>query len=65
MKGLICYYSGSVNTKLACQYLAGNITNAKFDFFNAVTDSDPQLNEYDVVGFATFTDFGGVPYLTG
>ena len=63
MKGLVCYYSGSGNTKLACQYMAGNLTSVDLDLLNTVTHGDPPLNEYDVVGFATFTDFLGVPYL--
>jgi len=63
IKGRICYYSGSGNTRLACQYIAGKVTNASLDLLNAVRYSDPQLDEYDIVGFATFTDFGGVPYL--
>ena len=65
MKALICCYSGSGSTRLACQYIAENIVNADFDLFNAVKDGDPPLGEYDVVGFAAFTDFLGVPYLMG
>lgn len=63
MKGLMCYYSGSGNTKLACQYIAGNLTSVAFDLFNTMTEGDPLLNEYDFVGFATFTNFLSVPYL--
>lgn len=63
MKGIICYYSGSGNTKLACQYIAKNIKNIEIDLFNVVKDNTPDLERYNVVGFATFTDFFGVPYL--
>ena len=63
MRGIICYYSGSGNTKLACQYIVKNITSIEFDFFNIVTDGIPDLEKYDIVGLATFTDFLGAPYL--
>ena len=33
MKGVICYYSGSGNTKLVCKYIANKITNAEFDLY--------------------------------
>ena len=63
MKGVICYYSGSGNTRLGCEYIATNITNARFELFNIVTDGTPEFSEYDVAGFATFTDYFGVPRL--
>ena len=62
MKGVICYYSGSGNTKLACKYLSNKITNAEFDFYNTLKGNTLDLEKYDLVGFATFTDFWGVPY---
>jgi ferredoxin/flavodoxin len=62
VKGIICYYSGSGNTKLACKYIAGKI-GIPFDFVNVVKEEEVDLQPYDVVGFATFTDFGGPPYL--
>jgi ferredoxin/flavodoxin len=63
MKVLICYYSGSGNTKLACNYLAKKITGAEFTMFNIVKDGIPDIGSYDVIGFATFTDFWGPPRL--
>lgn len=57
MKGVICYYSGSGNTKLACRYIARHIRNVEFDLFNMVKDGVPDLEKYDIVGFAAFTDF--------
>lgn len=63
MKGIICYYSGSGNTKLACQYIAKKIKSVEFDLCNIVKDDKPDLNEYDVVGFATWADFMGAPQL--
>lgn len=62
MRSIICYYSGSGNTKLACEYIAGKLNNVKVDLFNLVKDGVPNLNNYDIVGFAAFTDFWGPPY---
>jgi ferredoxin len=66
MKGIICYYSGTGNTRLACRYIAAKIENVQFDWFDIVKEKGqaPELSQYDVVGFATFTDFAGPPYLT-
>ena len=63
LKGIICYYSGSGNTRLACQYIANNIKNAEFKLFNIVKDGVPDFDAYDVAGFACFTDFIDPPYL--
>ncbi|MCP4543167.1 MAG: 4Fe-4S dicluster domain-containing protein [Chloroflexi bacterium] len=62
MKGVICYYSGSGNTKLACRYIAEK-SQTLFDLVDVVKEKDVDLAPYDVVGFATFTDFWGPPYL--
>ena len=61
MKGIICYYSGSGNTKLASEYIAEKLKNADFSTCNIVRNEIPDLSKYDIVGFATFTDFGDVP----
>lgn len=63
MKGIICYYSNSGNTKLACQYIKKNIKNINIDLFNIVKDGFPDLEKYDIIGFATFTDFFAPSYL--
>ena len=63
LQGIICYYSGSGNTRLACQYIAGNIKSAEFKLFNIVREGIPNLAPYDIVGFACFTDFIEPPYL--
>lgn len=62
MKGIICYYSGSGNTKLACKYIAGKI-GLLFDLLDVIKEREGDLTPYDVVGFATSTDFLGPPYL--
>ncbi len=61
MKGIICYYSGSGNTRLAVKYVKAKISNADFELCNVVSDDVPDLSKYDVAGFATFTDFGSAP----
>jgi ferredoxin len=62
-KGIICYYSGSGNTKLACRYIQSKIKSVQFDLFNIDRDCAPDLHACDVVGFATFTDFLDPPQL--
>lgn len=57
MKGIICYYSGTGNTALACQYIVNNVRNAEFEMSDIVTGGQPDLSVYDIVGFAAFTDF--------
>ncbi len=60
MKGIIFYYSGSGNTKLACQYISKNLANIELELFDMVKAKDiPDLKPYDIVGFAAFTDFLG------
>ncbi len=61
MKGIICYYSGSGNTRLAVKYIKSKISSVDFELCNTVRDEIPDLSNYDVVGFATFTDFGSAP----
>ena len=61
IKGIICYYSGSGNTKLACEYLSRKIENADFELRNIVREKAPDFSAYDIAGFATFTDFGAPP----
>jgi ferredoxin/flavodoxin len=59
MKGIICYYSGSGNTKLACQYLAKKITAIEFRLFDIINDKGLDLAAYDLAGFAAFADYLG------
>ena len=63
MKGIICYYSGSGNTKLACNYLKNKIKNADFELYNIVKKDIPDFNKYDIVVFAAFTVFWAPPKL--
>jgi len=63
MTGIICYYTGSGNTKLACEYIVGNMKNIDFKFHNIVKDGIPDLNNYSLVGFACFADHWGPSFL--
>jgi ferredoxin len=63
MKGIICYYSGSGNTKLACDYISRNISGTDFELYNIVGNDIPNWDNYDIVGLASFTDFWGTPQL--
>lgn len=63
MKGIICYYSSTGNTELACRYIANHSKGITFDLFNIAKDNSPSLESYDVIGFAAPTDFWGPPYL--
>ncbi len=59
MKCLVCYFSGSGNTKLACDYIAGKIDTVEFDFYSIRSDEKVDCEKYDVIGFAAFADFWG------
>jgi len=61
MKGIICYYSGSGNTRLVCNYIQSKIKNADFELYNIVKNDVPDFSKYEIVGFASFTDFGAPP----
>ena len=60
MRGVICYYSGSGNTKLACEYLAARV-GSDFDLVDVITRDTIDLAPYDVICLAASTDFGGMP----
>ena len=60
MRAAICYYSGSGNTKLACEYLARRL-DTECDLIDITRDDTAGLSMYDVVGLAASSDFGGMP----
>jgi ferredoxin len=62
MKGAILYYSSTGNTRLACGYIAAHL-RMPVDLVDVVRQRDVDLAPYDVVGLATWTDFGGPPRL--
>lgn len=57
MKGLICYFSTTGNTLLACRYLARKVKNIDFDLYDITQNGLPDLDSYQVIGFAAFADF--------
>ncbi len=59
MKCLLCYFSGSGNTKLACDYIAGKIKTVEFDFHNILENKPIDFGAYDIVGFAASADLWG------
>lgn len=63
MKGIILYYSNTGNTLLACKYLAHKLSQVNFDFCHIRKQKNPNLDQYDIVGFATFTDTWEPPNL--
>jgi ferredoxin/flavodoxin len=63
MKGLICYFSTTGNTLLACKYIAKHIKSLNFELYDITKDSMPDLKPYKVIGFATFVASLGPPAL--
>jgi ferredoxin/flavodoxin len=59
MRGLICCYSGSGNTKLACEYIAEKMKHVEFDFNNILENKTIDFSIYDIIGFAAFADYWG------
>ncbi|MBN2006997.1 MAG: EFR1 family ferrodoxin [Anaerolineae bacterium] len=62
VRGVLYYYSGSGNTRLACQYLAKKIQSVEFDLVDILAEKALDAGLYDVIGLAAFTDFLGPPY---
>ena len=54
MKGLIIYFSGTGTTRLAAEYISSKITNIDFDVYDMSSAKMPNLENYTIVGFATF-----------
>lgn len=61
MKGLICYFSTTGNTKLVCEAIAAKVKIAEWVFYDLTDQSVPILDDYDIIGLATYTDFWGPP----
>lgn len=61
MKILVCYYSGSGNTKLACEYIKSRLKPFEVELFDIVRERNIQPDQYDMIGFATFTDLLAAP----
>ena len=63
MKGLICYFSTTGNTKLVCQYLASRISSISLELFDIKEKQILDLSSYDIIGLATYADFLAPPLL--
>ena len=61
LKGLICYYSGSGHTKLACEAIAERASSIAFDLHDITQSPTPDVSAYHLVGFATWADFLNPP----
>jgi len=61
MRGLICYYSGSGNTKLACEAIATRTTAVDFELLDITQEGTLELTDVDLVGFAAWADFFNPP----
>ncbi len=66
MNGIIAYYSGSGNTRLACETVGRTVSTVNWTFHDIadhaaksagrVAGTVPDFSRYDIAGFATFTD---------
>ncbi|MCX7772271.1 MAG: EFR1 family ferrodoxin [Clostridia bacterium] len=61
MKGLICYFSTTGNTKLVAEAIAAKVNNVEWDLHDISLRKTPNLSEYGVFGLLTYTDFWGPP----
>ncbi len=59
----ICCYSGSGNTRLACEFIAAGMAGVDTEFCDIARGQTPDWEACDLVGFAAFTDFWGAPWL--
>ncbi|MDA8236151.1 MAG: EFR1 family ferrodoxin [Clostridia bacterium] len=59
--GLIFYFSGTGNTRHACQYIKKHMTNAVLDLYDITQGELPDLNPYDFFGFASPADWFDPP----
>jgi len=62
MKGVICYYSATGNTKLALDYIRHKL-DVEFELCNIARDPVPDFTKYGIAGFACPVDWLAEPYL--
>ena len=63
VKGIICYYSGSGNTKAACETIVRKLTNSDFQLYDIMNGGYPDFDQYGLIGFATFANLLQLPEL--
>lgn len=61
MKGLICYHSQSGNTALVCRFLTRKLISMDWDLFEIASSDPPDFQPYDLIGFAAWTYYLGLP----
>ena len=60
---LICYFSCTGNTETACEYIKHNLTGAVVDLVDIRNPGRPEFDQYDLIGFAAYTDWCDTPLL--
>ncbi|KAA3659490.1 MAG: hypothetical protein DWQ04_22150 [Chloroflexi bacterium] len=61
MKGILFYHSNSGNTQLVCNTLQHQLQAVKLTLHDVADKPLPDMNQFDIVGFATWTYFLGLP----
>lgn len=61
MNGILFYHSNSGNTRLTCNYLQHKLQRIGLILHDAAVEPIPDLAQFDLVGFATWTYFLGLP----
>ncbi len=61
MKGILFYHSNSGNTRLTCEYLQQKLQAFDLTLHDVAVEPIPELAQFNVVGFATWTYFLGLP----
>lgn len=61
MKGIICYYSCTGNTRIACQYIRRQVKSLDFVLNDILRQGMPDFSFYNTALFATFTDYFSAP----
>ena len=62
-KGIIFYYSNTGNTRILCEYIQRKITAVPFELSSISEKKDKNIDAFDIVGFACFTDQMQIPHL--
>jgi len=62
-KGIIFYYSNTGNTRILCEYIQRKITVIPFELCSISEKWNKNIDAYDIVGFACFTDQMQIPHL--
>jgi len=61
MQGILFYHSNSGNTQFVCNTLQHQLQAVELTLHNVAHTPLPDLNPFDIVGFATWTYFLGLP----